>query len=66
MVLDGKRIPYNVVDISSSEDAKVQMKIIAGLDAKPPQIVNNGIYCGDFFAFDEAVQSETLSEFLKL
>ncbi|WP_295456764.1 hypothetical protein [uncultured Thiodictyon sp.] len=66
MVLDGKRIPYTIADIASSEDAKHEMKTAAGADSLPPQIVNDGIYCGDFFAFDEAVESETLNEFLRL
>jgi len=42
------------------------MKNAAGADSHPPQIVNDGIYCGDYFAFDEAVESETLNEFLRL
>ena len=66
MVLDGKKIPYNVADISSSEEAKTEMKHAAGIDAHPPQFVKDGIYCGDYFAFDEAVESDTLNEFLKL
>ncbi len=65
-ILDGKNIPYNVADISSSEEAKTEMKHAAGIDAHPPQIVKDGIYCGDYFAFDEAVESDELNEFLKL
>jgi hypothetical protein len=65
-VLDGKNIPYNVADISSSEEAKTAMKHAAGIDSHPPQIVNDDIYCGDYFAFDEAIEFETLNEFLKL
>ena len=65
-ILDGKNIPYNVADISASEEAKTGMKHAAGVDAHPPQIVNDDIYCGDYFSFDEAVESDTLNEFLKL
>ncbi|XP_065653411.1 SH3 domain-binding glutamic acid-rich-like protein 3 [Hydra vulgaris] len=66
MVLDGKKIPYEVKDIASSEEAKTEMKHLAGVDAHPPQIANDNVYCGDFFGFDEAVESEELSQFLKL
>ena len=66
MVLDGKNIPYNVADISSSEEAKTEMKHAAGIDAHPPQIVKDGLYCGDYFDFVEAVESDTLNEFLQL
>jgi SH3 domain-binding glutamic acid-rich protein len=66
MVLDGRKIPYTVADIASSEDAKMEMKKVAGSDALPPQIVNDGMYCGDYFGFDEALESEELNQFLKL
>jgi len=67
MVLDGKQIAYETVDISSSDAGKAKMRELAG-DAKclPPQIANGEQYCGDFNAFDEAVEMETLNEFLKL
>ncbi|XP_066914701.1 SH3 domain-binding glutamic acid-rich-like protein 3 [Clytia hemisphaerica] len=67
MVLDGKKIQYTVVDISASEEGKAKMREIAGdPKALPPQVANGDQYCGDYGAFDAAVEEETLNEFLKL
>ncbi|XP_049613920.1 SH3 domain-binding glutamic acid-rich-like protein 3 [Syngnathus scovelli] len=66
-VLDGKRIPYEMVDITASDEAKASMRSIAGNPtALPPQISNGNAYCGDFSAFEAAVESEALEAFLKL
>ncbi|XP_072022290.1 SH3 domain-binding glutamic acid-rich-like protein 3 [Amphiura filiformis] len=66
-VLDGKKIPYQKIDISASEEDKAKMREVAGNDkALPPQLTNDDTYCGDFAAFEEAVENETLEEFLKL
>lgn len=47
MVLDGKQIAYEIVDISSSEDAKNKMREIVGdPKALPPQIANGDQHCG--------------------
>eukprot|EP00795_Rhopilema_esculentum_P017589 gene17589-9227_t len=60
MVLDGKGISYEIVDIASSVEDKTKMREIVGDDtALPPQIINDGNYCGNGnlqcvdFAFDE-------------
>ena len=47
MVLDGKGISYEIVDIASSAEDKTKMREIVGDDtALPPQIINDGDYCG--------------------
>lgn len=46
MVLDGKKIPYQVVDISSDDSAKAKMRELAGASSLPPQIANGDQYCG--------------------
>ena len=67
MILDGKKIPYVSMDISEGKgESKVKMREICGEKSLPPQIVNNGIYCGDYAAFDQAVECEVLQEFLKI
>ncbi|XP_072018198.1 SH3 domain-binding glutamic acid-rich-like protein 3 [Amphiura filiformis] len=67
LVLDGKKIPYQTIDIALSEDSKGKMREVAGNDkALPPQFANNDTYCGDIAAFEEAVENETVEEFLKL
>jgi len=64
MVLDSKKIPYEKCDIASDPEKKEKMKEIAG-GGGPPQIVNE-VLCGDYNAFDEAVECETLNEFLRI
>ena len=47
MILESKNIAYEVVDIAASSEDKEKMREIAGNDtALPPQIANNGQYCG--------------------
>ncbi|KXJ14032.1 SH3 domain-binding glutamic acid-rich-like protein 3 [Exaiptasia diaphana] len=65
MILDGIKCNYSQVDISSDSDAKDKMREIVGdPHALPPQICRGDSYCGNYEAFDEAVESETLKEFL--
>jgi len=67
MVLDSKKIPYTKVDITACTAEKERMRSIVGNErALPPQIANGTTYCGDYEAFDEAVEYETLDQFLKL
>ncbi|XP_003971708.1 SH3 domain-binding glutamic acid-rich-like protein 3 [Takifugu rubripes] len=67
MVLDGCNIPYNLVDIcQSNEDKELMRKLVGDSKALPPQICNGNDYCGDFKAFENAVEMETLKQFLKL
>ncbi|ELW71868.1 SH3 domain-binding glutamic acid-rich-like protein 3 [Tupaia chinensis] len=53
-ILDGKRIQYQLVDISQDNSLRDEM------------IVNGGQYCADYELFMEAVERNTLREFLKL
>ena len=47
MVLDGKKITYEKVDIAASEDAKKRMREIAeNPKALAPQLCNGDTYCG--------------------
>lgn len=46
-VLDGKRIQYQLVDISQDNALRDEMRALAGNPkATPPQIVNGDQYCG--------------------
>ena len=55
------------VDITASEADKKKMRELAGDDgALPPQLAKGDVYLGDFKAFDDACENETLDEFLKL
>lgn len=66
-ILDGKRIQYQLVDISQDNALRDEMRALAGNPkATPPQIVNGDQYCGDYELFVEAVEQNTLQEFLKL
>uniref|UniRef100_F7FNU3 SH3 domain-binding glutamic acid-rich-like protein 3 n=1 Tax=Rattus norvegicus TaxID=10116 RepID=F7FNU3_RAT len=66
-ILDGKRIQYQLVDISQDNALRDEMRTLAGNPkATPPQIVNGDHYCGDYELFVEAVEQNTLQEFLKL
>ncbi|XP_076813022.1 SH3 domain-binding glutamic acid-rich-like protein 3 [Clavelina lepadiformis] len=67
MTLEGKKFPFEQIDITSDSAKKDEMREIAGdPKALPPQLANGKDYLGDFAAFDEAVENETLEEFLKL
>ncbi|XP_072218022.1 SH3 domain-binding glutamic acid-rich-like protein 3 [Leuresthes tenuis] len=66
-VLTSKRIPFKAVDIAQNSDDKDLMRQRAGdPTALPPQLCNGDAYCGDFAAFENAIEMEQLEEFLKL
>ncbi|RUS90928.1 hypothetical protein EGW08_001325 [Elysia chlorotica] len=66
-VLSGQKIEFELVDVSASRDELQRMRDIVGKpDALAPQIANGEDYCGDFAAFDEAVEDKRLKEFLKV
>lgn len=47
MILEGKKIKCCFIDIASSTNAKERMRdIIGDPKALPPQLFNNGEYCG--------------------
>ncbi|XP_013408695.1 SH3 domain-binding glutamic acid-rich-like protein 3 isoform X2 [Lingula anatina] len=66
MVLSGKNIDAQYIDISSNNAAKEFMRASAGPSSLPPQLFNGEEYLGDYQAFEEAVEDERLMEFLKL
>ncbi|KAJ8275270.1 hypothetical protein COCON_G00098950 [Conger conger] len=66
-LLESKKIQFETVDISQSTDLRTDMREKCGNPkALPPQIFNGDAYCGDFAMFEEAVEMETVEEFLKL
>ncbi|KAM4712635.1 SH3 domain-binding glutamic acid-rich-like protein 3 [Anableps anableps] len=66
-VLSSKKIPYKTVDITqNSEDKDLMRKKAGNPSALPPQIFNGDVYCGDFAAFENAIEMEDLEKFLKL
>uniref|UniRef100_A0A670Y9A3 SH3 domain-binding glutamic acid-rich-like protein 3 n=1 Tax=Pseudonaja textilis TaxID=8673 RepID=A0A670Y9A3_PSETE len=66
-ILDGKNIKYNMVDISQDNALREEMRTKSGNPkAIPPQIFNGDHYCGDYELFVEAVEQNTLQQFLKL
>jgi len=67
MILDSMKIEYEEIDITAGDKPKAEMREIAGdPTCLPPQIANGTTYCGDFGAFDEAVECEALKEFLRI
>ncbi|XP_072019042.1 SH3 domain-binding glutamic acid-rich-like protein 3 [Amphiura filiformis] len=65
-ILGSKKIEFQKIDIAASEEDKAKMREIVGdPKALAPQIAIDDTYCGDYTAFDEAVESEALEEFLK-
>ncbi|XP_058051127.1 SH3 domain-binding glutamic acid-rich-like protein 3 isoform X2 [Ahaetulla prasina] len=66
-ILDGKNIKYIMVDISQDNALREEMRTKSGNPkAIPPQIFNGDHYCGDYELFVEAVEQNTLQQFLKL
>eukprot|EP00037_Helgoeca_nana_P024103 m.253980 g.253980 ORF g.253980 m.253980 type:complete len:99 (+) comp26534_c1_seq1:11045-11341(+) len=73
MVIEGKKIEHEIIDIASVEGAKDKFRGlmaeqgVEGADkALPPKIFNEDTYCGDYEAFLFAIEDEKLNEFLKL
>ncbi|XP_002739644.1 SH3 domain-binding glutamic acid-rich-like protein 2 [Saccoglossus kowalevskii] len=69
MVLEGKHIEFDRIDISVDEEQKTFMwqnsrQPDTGKPL-PPQLFSDTEYLGDYEAFDEAVEDDTLAEFLK-
>lgn len=66
-ILDGKGIKYELIDISLGGELRDEMRNKAGdPTAVPPQLFNEDQYCGNFDMFQEAVEEDTLEQFLKL
>ncbi|XP_041450498.1 SH3 domain-binding glutamic acid-rich protein homolog [Drosophila obscura] len=79
MILDSKNIQYDTVDITEpgKEGEKEMMQnkstsnggTVSDPDPRhplPPQLFNDAEYCGDYDAFDNANEIDTLEVFLKL
>mmetsp|Transcript_24835 Transcript_24835/g.34869 ORF Transcript_24835/g.34869 Transcript_24835/m.34869 type:complete len:99 (+) Transcript_24835:41-337(+) len=73
MIIEGKKLDHEIVDIASVEGAKDKMRSlmaeqgVEGADkALPPKIFHDDTYCGDYEAFMYAIEDEKLNEFLKL
>ena len=62
-ILDGKRIQYQLVDISQDNALRDEMRALAGNPkATPPQIVNGDQYCGVWasgLGVEERLQEDT-------
>ncbi|XP_004083741.1 SH3 domain-binding glutamic acid-rich-like protein 3 [Oryzias latipes] len=66
-VLSSKKIAYKSIDITQKPEHKDLMRKIANNPtAMPPQIANGSNYCGDFEAFENAIEVGKLEEFLKI
>nr|XP_057903082.1 SH3 domain-binding glutamic acid-rich-like protein 3 [Doryrhamphus excisus] len=66
-ILDSKSIQYELIDISVGGEVRDEMRSKAGNPtAVPPQLFNENQYCGDYKMFSEAVEGETVDQFLKL
>lgn len=66
-ILDSKGIKYELIDISLDGELKDEMRNKAGdPTAVPPQLFNEDQYCGNYEMFSEAVEADTVEEFLKL
>ncbi|KAL7382636.1 hypothetical protein ABVT39_025558 [Epinephelus coioides] len=66
-ILDSKKIQYELIDISVGGELRDEMKNKAGNPtAIPPQLFNEDQYCGDYEMFSEAVEADTVDQFLKL
>lgn len=66
-VLESKKIPFEKVDIAASEESKYRMRELCGdPKALPPKIFKGERYLGDYEAFEFAIETESLPEFLSL
>lgn len=64
-ILEGKKIQFTQIDIAADEKARDHMRKVSG-QSKIPQIFINDRYKGGYEEFEEAVESETLPQFLEL
>uniref|UniRef100_A0A3Q0R0M6 SH3 domain-binding glutamic acid-rich-like protein 3 n=1 Tax=Amphilophus citrinellus TaxID=61819 RepID=A0A3Q0R0M6_AMPCI len=67
-VLESKSIQYELIDISVGGELRDEMRSKAGdPTAVPPQLFNEDQYCGqNYEMFSEAVEADTVEQFLKL
>ncbi|XP_056154378.1 SH3 domain-binding glutamic acid-rich-like protein 3 [Lampris incognitus] len=66
-ILDSKSIRYELIDISVGGEVRNEMRDKANNPtAVPPQLFNEDQYCGNYEMFSEAVESDTVEQFLKM
>ncbi|KAF7656886.1 hypothetical protein LDENG_00035080 [Lucifuga dentata] len=66
-ILESKSIKYETIDISVGGEIRDEMRSKSGNPtAVPPQLFNGDQYCGDYEQFSEAVEADTVEQFLKL
>ncbi|XP_055076251.1 SH3 domain-binding glutamic acid-rich-like protein 3 [Paramisgurnus dabryanus] len=66
-ILDSKSIKYELIDISVGGAVRDEMRSKSGNPtAIPPQIFNEDQYCGNYEMFSDAVEDDTVEQFLKI
>ncbi|KAL9968613.1 hypothetical protein ACROYT_G020725 [Oculina patagonica] len=66
-VLEAQKLPFDIIDVAQDDVELERMREIVGdEEALAPQIANGDEYCGDFEAFEAAIEEENLESFLKL
>uniref|UniRef100_A0A671N0K1 SH3 domain-binding glutamic acid-rich-like protein 3 n=1 Tax=Sinocyclocheilus anshuiensis TaxID=1608454 RepID=A0A671N0K1_9TELE len=66
-ILESKSIKYELIDISVGGAVRDEMRSKSGNPtAIPPQIFNEDQYCGNYDMFSEAVEADTVEQFLKI
>ncbi|XP_020510642.1 SH3 domain-binding glutamic acid-rich-like protein 3 [Labrus bergylta] len=66
-ILDSKSIQYELIDISVGGELRDEMRNKAGdPSAVPPQLFNEDQYCGNYEMLSEAVEADTVDQFLKI
>uniref|UniRef100_UPI00398E73D7 SH3 domain-binding glutamic acid-rich-like protein 3 n=1 Tax=Pristiophorus japonicus TaxID=55135 RepID=UPI00398E73D7 len=65
--LEAFHIPHQLLDLSTNENLKDEMRMKVGdPKAMAPQIFNGDQYCGDFAAFSQAMEHEKVNQFFKV
>ncbi|KAM6903395.1 SH3 domain-binding glutamic acid-rich-like protein 3 [Lycodopsis pacificus] len=66
-ILESKSIQFELIDISVGREVCDEMRSKAGNpSAVPPQLFNEDQYCGDYDMLSEAVEADTVDQFLKM
>ncbi|KAK1785440.1 hypothetical protein P4O66_018806 [Electrophorus voltai] len=66
-ILESKNIHFELIDISVGGALRDEMRTKSGNPtAVPPQIFNEDQYCGNYEMFSEAVETDTVEQFLKM
>ncbi|XP_031709485.1 SH3 domain-binding glutamic acid-rich-like protein 3 [Anarrhichthys ocellatus] len=66
-ILESKSIQFKLIDISVGREVCDEMRSKVGNpSAVPPQLFNEDQYCGDYDMLSEAVEADTVDQFLKM